>query len=515
MNGAESLVRTLVDAGVEVCFTNPGTSEMHMVAAVDKVPGMRAVLGLFEGVVTGAADGYGRMAGKPACTLLHLGPGVGNGLANLHNARRARSPIVNLVGDHATYHMEYDAPLNSDLEGISRTQSAWYASARTAEELPKLGAECVAQAMVGNGQIATLAIPADTAWDEAGGPAAPPERPSLNVPDGQTVSTVAAALRAAKAPMILLGSTGVMEQGLHAAGRIAAATGCALHTETFVKRLQRGAGRVLAAPVPYFGEMAMDALAGKDLMILAGAKEPVAFFAYPEKPSRLVPEGCETLVLALPTDDVVAGLEALATALEAPAEPAHVQPEGRAEMRRDGALDADAIGRAISALMPEEAIVCDEGVTNGIHTFLHTFGAPKHDWLHLTGGAIGQGLPLAAGAAIACPERKVICLHGDGGAMYTVQALWTMAREKLDVTTVIFDNRSYAILNIELARVGAENPGPKALSMLDIGNPDIDWVKLSEAQGVKAFRASTPEDFIAAFETCMKEKGPHLIQAVV
>ncbi|MGF1456319.1 MAG: acetolactate synthase large subunit [Alphaproteobacteria bacterium] len=515
MNGAEALVRTLVASGVEVVFTNPGTSEMHLVAAIDRVEGMRAVLGLFEGVVTGAADGYGRMADKPAATLLHLGPGLGNGIANLHNARRGRSPIVNIVGDHATYHLHHDAPLTSDLAGIAGPVSAWYRTALTADSLPGLGAEAVAASRAYPGRIATLAVPADTAWNEGAAVAAPVTVSGAASVPADRIEAVAKALRDAKSPALVLGSRATLERGLEAAGRIAEASGAALYCDTFNKRVARGAGRVKAGPIPYFGETAMDALSAHDLMVFVGTKVPVAFFAYPGKPSLLVPEGCAVETLAGPEEDAEIAAEALADTLGAAPRARNRQAPVRPDLPEAGALTADGVGRVIGALMPDNAIMVDEGVTAGLASFIHTLGCPPHDWLSLTGGAIGWGLPTATGAAVACPDRKVICLHGDGGAMYTVQALWTMARENLDVLTVIFDNRSYAILNIELARVGAENPGPKALSMLDIGRPDLNWVKLAEGMGVTALRAETTEDFIQAFKTGLATKGPVLIDAVI
>ncbi len=515
MNGAEALIRTLVASGVEVVFTNPGTSEMHLVAAIDRVDGMRAVLGLFEGVVTGAADGYARMADKPAATLLHLGPGLGNGIANLHNARRARSSIVNIVGDHATYHLHLDAPLTSDLAGIARPVSAWYNTALTAQSLADLGADAVAAARTYPGRIATLAAPADTAWTDGADVAAPVTVPGVAQVPADRVVSVAEALRAAKAPALVAGGRVTRERGLEAAGRVAEASGAVLYSDTFNQRIARGAGRVLARPIPYFGEMALDALDAHDLMVFMGTKAPVAFFAYPGKPSVLVPDHCATQTLAGPDEDAEAAVEALADALGAPPRATIRQEAMRPDLPEPGPLTADSVGRAVGALMPENAIVADEGVTAGLSSFLHTLGCPPHDWLSLTGGAIGLGMPMASGAAVACPDRKVICLEGDGSGMYTVQALWTMARENLDVLTVIFDNRSYAILNIELARVGAENPGPKALSMLDIGRPDLDWVKIAQGMGVEAVRASTTEDFVAAFQQGVSRKGPMLICAVI
>ncbi len=514
MNGAESLVRTLVDSGVEVCFTNPGTSEMHFVAALDRVDGMRCVLGLFEGVVTGAADGYGRMAGKPASTLLHLGPGLGNGLANLHNAKKANTPIVNIVGQHATYHIQYDAPLNSDIVGIARPVSGWVKQSPSSRTVALDGALSVAAAMEPPGQIATLILPADTAWEDCDGPVAPVEPLKHGIPSKDAVVAAAKALKEAKRGMLMVSGAGLQERGLRAAGRIAAATGAELVTETFYSRMRRGAGLVDIAKLPYFAEDVVETMKGVDVLVTAGAKPPVAFFAYPGKPSWLTPDDCRIQQLAAVEQDVTVGLEALADELDAPAEPVGVQAAGRPELPT-GDLSAGSAGNTVAALLPENAIVSDESATSGLASYILMAGAEPFDHLQLTGGSIGQGIPLATGAAVACPDRKVVCLHGDGGAMYTVQALWTQARENLDVVNVIFANRSYAILNIELMRVGAENPGPKALSMLDLSNPDLDWVHLAQGMGVEASRSVTAEEFNDQFADAVKSKGPRLIEVVI
>jgi acetolactate synthase-1/2/3 large subunit len=514
MNGAESLVRSLVNAGVEVCFGNPGTSEMHFVATLDRVDGMRAVLCLFEGVVTGAADGYGRMAGKPACTLLHLGPGLGNGFANLHNARRAGSPIVNIVGDHARFHVQYDAPLTSDVGGLARTISHWVHTSTNAKSVAGDGARAVLAARGTPGQIATLILPADTAWDAADGAAEAIPVPAAPPPSSETIDRVAKSLRAAKRTAILIRGAGLLAEGLEQAGRVAEATGAKLICDTFVPRLQRGAGRVEIDRIPYFAEQIVDFLAGYEELVLVGAQPPVSFFAYPGKPSWCTPEGCRITYLAQPHEDSVGALRALADAV-APGKPA----TKRAALRRPdlptGALNQASVGMAIAALLPEHAVVIDEAATSGLAPYAFTANAAPHDYLGLTGGSIGFGLPVSIGAAVACPGRKVVVLHGDGGAMYTVQALWTQAREKLDVINVIFANRSYAILNIELMRVGAGNGGPKALSMLDIGDPTLDFCKLAAGMGVAATRALTAEDFAAQFADAVAQPGPHLIEVVL
>ena len=512
MNGAEALIETLYKAGVRVCFANPGTSEMQLVAAIDKHPEMRGVLGLFEGVVTGAADGYGRMADRPAATLLHLGPGFGNGASNLHNARRARSPVVNIVGDHADYHRAYDAPLTSDVEGAARPFSDWVKTSTSADALSADGAAAVAAAMRYPGAVATLIAPANFAWEEARASADPVAPAAAPKAEKALIDKAAAALKSGEAAALFLGGMALREGALNEAGRIAEATGARILCETFATRLQRGAGRVPVERLPYFGEMAADYIKDFRKIIFVGAKPPVSFFAYPGKPSWLSPEGAELIELADTRSDAMHTLSSLAEALGAPkthskAQPAFVPP------MPSGKLDPVGVAAAVAELMPKDTIVIDEATTAGLAMFPMTAGARAHDWLMLTGGSIGFGLPSGIGAAIACPDRKVLCLQADGSAMYTVQALWTMAREKLDVTTIILNNASYAILNIELARVGAQNPGPKALSLLDLSNPMIDWVELSHGMGVPAVRAKTAEEFRAALKDALEIKGPRLVEA--
>jgi acetolactate synthase-1/2/3 large subunit len=515
MNGAEAFIETLHAAGVEVCFANPGTSEMQLVAAVDRQHGMRAILGLFEGVVTGAADGYGRMAEKPAVTLLHLGPGLGNGLANLHNARRAATPIINMVGDHATYHLHYDAPLTSDAAGVARPMSDWVRVSRSERDLAQAGAEAVAVAKNYPGKIATVIVPADHAWTEGSAAVAPLAPPAPARAPAEAIAAAAAALREGEGPKCLfLGGRALREEALVEAGRIAAACGARLVAETFAARHQRGAGRIAVEKLPYFGEQAQAFLAEFRTMVFCGTEPPVSFFAYPGKPSWLSPPEARLVRLASLREDAHAALAGLAEALGAPAEPALVQA-ATAFPAEPGKLNSASLGAILAELLPENAIVSDEGATLGGASMLMCAGAKKHDWLQLTGGSIGQGLPLAVGAAVACPERKVIALHGDGGAMYTNQALWTMAREQLDVTTIILNNGSYAILNIELMRVGVQNPGPKALSMLDLKNPAINWSQLSEGMGVPAVRVDTSEGFREALAAALAHKGPRLIEALL
>jgi acetolactate synthase-1/2/3 large subunit len=512
MNGADAVIATLADNGVEACFANPGTSEMQFVSALDREPRVRPVLCLFEGVATGAADGYGRMAGKPAVTLLHLGPGYGNGVANLHNARRAGTPIVNVIGDHATYHLQNDAPLASDIQGLAAPNSVWVRSAETADHAADLAAEAVAASFGPPGGAASLILPADCAWTPASrkGPTiARPHRPEVA---GATVDAMAKAVRGAKKPMLLVGNSACTEAGLAAAARLKAA-GVRVMTDTFVARQPRGVGRFTPDRMAYFGEAAMEDLQGTDLMVLTGAVKPAAFFAYPDRPTVLIPEGCESPTLATRAEDAALALSQLADALGAPSAATPNAPA--VPDAPTGVLNAYTVGASVARHMPEGSVISDDGVTSSMPVFQQTQGARPHDWLMLTGGAIGQGIPVAVGAAVASPGRKVISLNGDGAAMYTVQGLWTLAREGLDVTVLVFANHIYRILGVELQRTGAGKPGKSAASLLDLGSPRIDWVSLAKGLGVPASRQETAEGFDAAFAAAMSQNGPMLIEVAL
>jgi acetolactate synthase-1/2/3 large subunit len=512
MNGAEATLATLAEAGVEACFANPGTSEMQMVAAFDREPRVRPVLALFEGVVTGAADGYARVAGKPAATLLHLGAGLGNGVANLHNARKGYSPIVNLVGDHAVPHQPHDAPLSSDILGIAWPVSVWAKASTTADTLAALAAEAVAASQGALPGPATLTVPADAAWSPAAGPAAPRPVPARGAPAAERVETLATAIRAARKPVVLLGSLACTERGVRAAGRLSA-LGVRTMVDTFVSRLPRGAGRFAPDRMLYFGEMALADLAGTDLLVLAGTRTPVAFFAYPGMPSVLVPEGCRTAILAEVEEDAVAALEALADAAGAPETFATVDLGEPAAA--SGELTAYSIGDSLSRHVPDHALICDDAVTAGLPVFMQTKAARPHDWMMLTGGAIGWAMPAAIGAAVAAPARKVVSLNGDGAGAYTVQSLWTLAREGLDVTVVVFANHSYRILNIEMARTGSGQAGPRARRLLDLSDPKMNWCDLAKGFGVPAVRCTDAQGFDQAFARAMAEPGPKLIEAML
>jgi acetolactate synthase-1/2/3 large subunit len=513
MNGAQSLVHTLADSGITLCFGNPGTSEMHFVAALDSEPRIRGVLCLFEGVAAGAADGYARIAGKPAAALLHLGPGFANAIAPLHNARKARQPVVSIVGNHARSHAQYvQAPLTSDILAICGSVSDWLHQSRTPGEVGQDGANVVQAALAG--QIATLILPADCAWEEGGIPAAPLTPPLPQRVDDKSVETIAAALRNGKRTALLMRGRCLERIGVEAAGRIAAKTGVRLLHDYFTPRITRGAGLPAVERIPYFAEEAVVILQGLEQIVLVGAPEPVSFFAYPDKPSWLTPDGCKLLTLATPHQDATTALIELAEALGAHAPHAGV-PLVRPDLPVHGALTPDGMGSVMARLLPEGVILSDDSLTAGGGLQKYLVHAPQHDVIFLTGGAIGDAMPMALGAALAAPERKVIAVSGDGAAMYSLQALWSMAREKLDVVTIICANRSYNILNIELSRVGAINPGPKTLSMLSLSDPAPDWVKLAEGMGVEASRAQTTTEFAAQFAQAMAMPGPRLIEAVI
>ncbi len=518
MNGAQGVVSTLLDAGVDTCFMNPGTSEMHLVAALDTAPKLRGVLALFEGVATGAADGYARITGKPAATLLHLGPGLGNGLANLHNARRARSPIVNLVGDHATHHQHLDAPLQSDIETLARNVSTFVRSAATTEGLCQDVLDAVDAAYGPPGSVATLIIPADVSWNEsevtAQRPGTVTPRGSGNRPDEGQIEAAGAALRGRGRTAILIGGRACHGKAFQLVAALAARSGARLLCETFPARLERGAGQPTVEQLSYLGDFAVAQMSGLQHLVLVDASSPVSFFAYPNKMSKLVPSDCVVHQVSAPGDDVLAALEALSFLVDSGEDTSPRAETGRPDLPT-GALNAAGVAQAIGHLLPEGAIVSDEGNTGGIFVKGATAGAPQHDWLSLTGGAIGQGLPVALGAAIAAPDRPVLALQADGSALYTAQALWTMAREGLNVTTIILANRSYAVLNMELDQVGAGVPGPRARAMLDLTQPTMDFVSLANGFGVRASRAETAEEFSEQLGRALAEPGPNLIEAVI
>jgi acetolactate synthase I/II/III large subunit len=512
MNGAESLVRTLVSGGVKVCFSNPGTSEIHIVAAQDRVSDMRCVLGLFEGVVTGAADGYARMAEQPACTLLHLGPGLANGLANLHNAYRAHVPMVNVVGQHAIFHLHHDTPLTSDIESIARPYSKWLRTSGSPAEVGRDAAEAIIAARTSPGQIATLIVPADVAWGEGAATETPLVIPAPSLPTSEAVERAAGMLRSGVPTAILLSGKALYGRGLAEAGRVAAATGAKLLSPYPFTRFERGAGVPSVDRIAYILEQAKDQLKDFRQFILVGASAPVAYFAYPGKDSILTPPEAVIHALAHPEEDLVGALSVLADALSIKNESPSAR-EGRSRPQLpSGEITLQEVSAVIGALLPERAILVDESMTSGRGLMPATRGAAPHDWLGNTGGSIGIALPLAVGAAVAEPDRHVLCLTADGSAMYTLQALWTIAREGLKVTTVVFANRTYAVLKREFSYLGVGEPGPKAQEQFEIGRPDLDWVQLAKGMGVPGTRVTSLDAFAKALKEGFSSEGPTLIE---
>jgi len=514
-SGAVRALRSAADLGVELCVANPGTTELALVEALDAVPEIRAVLGLFEGVCTGAADGYGRMAGKPALTLLHLGPGFANGIANLHNARRARSAIVNLIGDQASWHLEHDAPLTSDIHSLASPVSHWVRTSHSPRDLEHDLRDAITAASGPPSGVSTLIVPADHQFRPAseGEPAGPAKTPPPHDSPAIDIDAVARRLHTAEQAVVLLGGNALKLAGVRAAGRIAQACGATLVAETFPARWERGAGLPVIDRLPYFPEQARDALAKFDLVLTAGARTPVAFFGYEGIESVLV-EDERVARLAAPEDDAAAALEALADALGADAlsladAPAPQAPDLSAP------LDPTALGRVVAHQLPEHAIVMEEGATSSLPFYLLSNGAAPHTVLTLTGGAIGQGMPCATGAALACPDRKVVSIQADGSGMYTLQALWTQARENLDVVTLICSNRAYRILQVEFGRTGNAEPGPKARRLTNLDEPALDWVALAKGHGVPAVRVETTEALHREFARALAEPGPQLLEVVI
>jgi len=513
MNGAESLVSTLVDQGVDICFANPGTSEMHFLAALGGNEKMRSVLCLFEGVATGAADGWYRMKDTPASTLLHLGPGLANGLANIHNARRASSGMVNVIGEHSASHLKHDPPLTSDIEGLARPLSHWVRRAESADAIAWDTANAVFKASEHPGRIATLILPGDTSWQQAGSaPVVPRRAPEARkAPSADRIEHVARVLRSGEPTLIILANKATRGVALERAGRIAAATGARLGSQFFTARIERGAGRVAIERIPYAVPQAMAFLKGFKHIVTVETVEPVAFFAYPDRPSLLKAEGTLVHPLVEADEDSALAFEMLLEALGATKTVPVLQPRVEVPVPT-GALTPLSIAHALSAALPEHCILVDESLTTGRESMGHTLGALPHDLINNMGGSIGYATPVATGAALACPDRRVFCMVGDGSAMYTIQSLWTQAREGLNVTTIIFANNSYAILKAEYANMGAGSPGARALAMIDIDKPRIDWLAMARSMGVPAVAVDTAEAFHKAMVDSTREPGPTLIE---
>jgi acetolactate synthase-1/2/3 large subunit len=512
VNGAHALLATLRANAVTTCFANPGTSEMHFVAGLDDFADVRGILCLFEGVATGAADGYARVTQRPAATLLHLGPGLANGWANLHNARRAHVPMLNIVGDHATYHVTHDAPLQSDIVAIASALEGWQRTTASSDDVAADTADAVRAAYGPPGQVATLILPADVSWtDLTTTPSTWPvaSRPALFSPDEHALSRALDVLRTKRTALLVGGSLDAEQ--LNLAERVCVATSSTFIVETFPTIMERGAGVASPERLIYVAEFAAAQLKDLDALVLIGARDPVSFFAYTHVASVLRPPACELINVGPPGTDTLAALRALVDALAAAPVAA---PAGETPSAPTGELTTRSLADALAATLPEDVIVSDESNTAGVHFFGAARFAARHSWMTLNGGAIGMGLPLALGAAVGA-RRRVLALEADGSMMYTLQALWTMARESLDVTVVGLSNRSYAVLNFERQRVGVTREGSASQRMLEIDDPTLDLCALARGLGVPSARATSADELVTALRRSYATPGPMFIEAVL
>ena len=516
MNGAEALIKTAVDCGIDLCFANAGTTELPLVGALDRIAGIKGVLGLFEGVCTGAADGFGRMAERPAMNLLHLGPGFSNGIANLHNARRAHSPVVNIIGEHATWHRPVDPPLAMDIEGVAGPVSAWVRTTASSQELPGDMVEAVR--IASSGRIASLIVPHDYQLGACTTQAPPLPGNEFDPLDPAEIEAAAKLLRNKKKTALILGNRALRTEGLTIAARIQGMIGCDLVAETFPARIEGGGGLPIVRRIPYIPELAQAMLADYDGVVLVGAKDPVTFFGYPGVRSRILSADQEVSAIGTGGQDLVEALASLADSLKGEGRGA-AAPASSAQLKRspipEGALTPAAACQTLAALQPDGAIIVDEGLTTSARYYSMMAGLPPHTILLITGGAIGYGMPCALGAALACPDRPVINFQADGSAMYTVQALWSQAREGVNITTLICSNRSYRTLLAELRRAGIEKPGKNTQALTALTDPVIDWVSVSRGLGVPAVSVTDASALADALKRSLAEPGPSLIEMIL
>lgn len=516
MNGAQIVIRTAVEAGIKFCFANPGTTEMPLVEALDSVPGIEARLGLFEGCCTGAADGYARMTGRPALTLLHLGPGLANGIANLHNAHRAGSPIVNIIGDHAAWHVSSDAPLTMDIKTLARSVPGWHRTAGSVDTLSRDMSEAVSAAL--KGQVATLIIPQDLQWSEC--PDETIHKPSFTPApiDATRINAAAEALKKEDKCLIILGGKSLRKEGLRLARSIKQETGCGLLSDTFPAHAHIGAGLPSLKRIPYFPEDALKKLSGYESVILIGTKPIVPFFGYKDQTRRLLSDDQEIICLNPEHQDLLEILKTLRKKTGAPdigrPEPDEMRQGPSGELP-EGKLSGGTICQIVAGLMPKNAIVVEEAVTSAGAYPIIAAGTRRHSLLTLTGGSLGMGMPCATGAALACPDRPVINLQGDGSAMYTPQSLWMQARDNLNITTLICANRSYDILKIEYLRAGNQKIKKNTAALTDLGNPPIHWTKISQGMGVPALKVDNGKDLVQALKKSFNTPGPFLIEMIM
>ena len=513
-NGATVLLRALQAGGADICFANPGTTELTIVAALAEVPEIRPVLCLFEGVCTGAADGYARISGKIPLTLLHLGPGFANGIANLHNARRAHSKIVTIIGDHATWHLEHDAPLTSDIESLARPVAVDVVRIHSSDSIAEGAVRALTSTSSGSGGPATIIVPTDvmdaSTTDSLRVSAFHPGR--TEPVTSTAIEKAAAACRGGKEVILLLGGDALAIEGQSAAAAIATATRARLVMEPYPAVVTLGGDLPRIERQAYFPDDVIRQF-GEATVILAGARRPISYFGYEDYPSVLVPED-RLVVLSRPGEDGVSALKALADQLGA-TQPCNERPESghAAPLDASAPLTPNAIVEELLVQLPEDSVISLEGSTLGGPWLREAYRARRHRVMTNTGGAIGQGLPCALGAAFGAPGSRVIALQSDGSAHYTVQALWTMAREKLPVTIILAANHRYGILQTELKRADTPLDDPAVASLTRLDDPRTDWTALAAGYGVAAVRATTVAEFREGLMRALSADGPLLIQA--
>ena len=535
MNGAEAILRSLVQNNVDLCLTNPGTTELLFVDAFERVAAMRSVLVLHEGVATGAADGYGRCGPPLACALLHLGPGLSNGSSFLHDARRARTPLVVLVGEHYSWHLPFDPPLASDIESLARPVSIFVQRLDRIDHLACEIRRAVEMAVMRGGP-AVVIVPQEIQGAEVGAeePRAcdDPECPvmvegfedeTLHRPDPEALarrsSELALRLSGASGVTYLVGSPALSEEALRLTTDLAASLGHDVVLESFPSVLRRGESEPVLEKLPYFPDAVRRALASTSVLVLVGARRPLGFFGYEGQPSELIPDGVEVVTLAPFPSNALEELKAYGSAVAAlgagEGEP-HYPPRPTLEDgdRSDGSIDAWTLAKAIVEAQACGDIVVDEGRTGVGPYFTLANAAPLHRYLGHSGGAIGEGMPLGIGAALADPSATVIVIQADGGGMYAPQALWTMVRERLDVKVVVVSNRAYRILQIEL-RQGGLPLHDRSKAMTSLSDPIIGWVEIARGFGVPAVQVSTPHELKSALQEARSQRGPFLIDVEV
>jgi len=510
MNGSECLVGTLINHGVDLLFTNPGTSEVGLLAEIGSSEQIRAVPVLFEGIAAGAADGYFRMTGRPAATMLHVGPGLANAWSALHNAAKARSGVVNIVGQLSEAHLELESPLKSDILALATSVSD---VVRYPLSTARVGIDAKAAADAAKrGKVATLVMANDVGWCDGAELATPPEAQDADT-HGALDPAAMTALKQGPRTLLLLGGLALDVGAQRDAAAIASATGCSVMIEWASARCERGGDLPSWARIPYPVDEAVRALVAYDTIVLCGATEPIAFFNYCNSPSRLAAPSTRVIDLHPEGADERPALSAARRALASdPARPCH-PPAAR--YTYGAPKSPDPVSAAIAAALPQDAIIVNEAITSASDLFAASAAAPRHTWLDNLGGSIGFALPVSIGAAIGAPDRRVITLCGDGSTMYSPQGLWTIAREELDITVLVFANQAYKILVSELVRTSDTNLDDQAVSLLQLNNPEIRWTELAHSLGVASTRVSSCDQLKSALMSAFGTKGPRLIEVAI